>query len=588
MKKNPNLELALYGLAFALALIFRFYQLGAAPLSDGEASFAIQAYNLAHGGSVTLGAQPGYILLTSLLFAIIRDSSFLARLLPALAGSLIIWLPYCFRSWMGDSEWLHRAGLVMAFGLALDPGLVSLSRQIGSPMPAVTFTLLALASLYNRRMIWLGVFAALAVLSGPAFLQGLLILAISWGLYRLIGRTQGIPQPENTDPEPEIEAAHSSSYKVSVISFGLTLLFAGTLLLRAPQGLAGLAETFPAYLKTWVTPSGVPLLRLPASLLVYQLLVVIFAIVAALRVWLGRGGEHPESRLVMMGLSLWALIAVILPLISPGRQVGDLVWALPPLWALAASEISRSFMMDEDRVTHLIAAGLGGLLFIFGVIGWFNLLDIGRYQSDVRIYWVVIFGAFLLGVVAVLLVIAGWSARAAQLGVVWSLCVLLGLFLIANSWGMAIVRHNGAQELWNVAPTAGQQAELMTTLTDLSARNTGLRDQLEVVDLTGSPALHWVTRNFPYARYETSLPSTESPAVVFTLKSAAEPTLAQKYRGQDFVWQQYPGWQGVLPPDFINWLAFRQAPLTQDQVILWARTDLFPGGASETTGSTTP
>ena len=30
-------------------------------------------------------------------------------------------------------------------------------------------------------------------------------------------------------------------------------------------------------------------------------------------------------------------------------------------------------------------------------ISWFNLLPIGRFQVDVRIYWVIIIGAFLLG-----------------------------------------------------------------------------------------------------------------------------------------------------------------------------------------------
>ncbi len=588
MKKNHSLELALYGLAFALALIFRFYQLGAAPLSEAESTFALQAFNLAHSGSVVLGPQPGYILLTSLLFTIIRDSNFLARFVPAFAGSLVVWLPYFFRRWMGESEWLHRAGIVMAFGLALDPGLVSVSRQVGSPMPAVAFTLLALASLYNRRAIWLGILAALAILSGPAILQGLLVLAVSWGLYRLLARDREEPPIEETEAKTEPGAQPAPIYRVSLIAFLLTLLLAGTLLLRAPQGVAGLADTLSAYLNTWFHPSGVPILRIPSSLLVYQLLAVIFAVVASVRVWLVGNCENQGPHLVLSGMSLWALVAILLPLIYPGRQVSDLAWALIPLWALAASEISRSFFFEDERITHLIGAGLAGLLCIFGVIGWFDLLDIGRNRGDARIYWVVIIGALLLGLVAVLLVIAGWSYRAARLGIVWSLCVLLGLFLIANSWGMSIVRQNSAQDLWSTSPTSGQQDEFMATLTQFSEWNTGLRDQLEVVDLTGLQAVHWVLRDFPYARYATSLSSSTSPAVFITLKSAEQPALAQKYRGQDFVWRLYPGWLGALPPGFINWLAFRQAPLAQDQVILWARTDIFPGGASGTTGNTSP
>ena len=189
-----TLELCLFWLAFLLALGMRFFQLGAAPLSDIEAGWAIQALGLAHAGAGSLGAQPAYILLTSQLFSVFGDTNFLARLFPALAGSLIVWVPCFFRRWMGEVNGLHWAGVVMAFGLAIDPGLVSLSRQAGSLMPAMAFTLLALAALYNRRMVWTGIFVGLALLSGPAFLQGLLILGVSWGLYRLVSRQYLQPQ----------------------------------------------------------------------------------------------------------------------------------------------------------------------------------------------------------------------------------------------------------------------------------------------------------------------------------------------------------------------------------------------------------
>jgi hypothetical protein len=273
--------------------------------------------------------------------------------------------------------------------------------------------------------------------------------------------------------------------------------------------------------------------------------------------------------------------------------VADMAWALIPLWALAAMEISRSFLADEDTVTRLVAAGLALLLFVLAVVGWINLLSIGRYQVSVVVYWAIIFGALLLGVIAVLLVAATWSTLAARLGVVWALCVVLGLQLFSNSWGMAILRPTGAQELW-ISPASTAQADpLRATLSDLSRWNTGLSDQLEIVALVDSPsqqwtALKWELRNFPNLRFKLALSSTESPPVVITMKGAEVPSLAEKYRGQDFVWTLYPGWQGVFPPGFINWLAFRQAPLGQEQIILWARTDIFPGGAPGASESSAP
>ncbi len=588
MKANKTTtEHALYWLAFLLALGLRLYQLGAGALSEVEAGWALPALGLARGGLVDLGAQPLYILFTSLLFSLIKDTNFVARFLPAMLGSLLIWVPLCFRRQMGDSSWLHRAGVVMAFGLALDPGLVSLSRQAGSLMPALVFTLFALASVYNRRMVLAGICTGLALLSGVAFLQGLLILGITWGLYILIGRILVESQPVEDSSGSTTEAIPAASIRAGGVAFLLTVVFAGTLLFRHPQGLGALADTIPAYVNAWVSSSGIPILRLPASLLVYQLIVVIFAVVAALRAWLGQW-EDQQARLLMVGLSIWAVVALIVPLLYAGRQVGDMAWALIPMWALASSEISRAFLAEEDQNTRLVGGGLALLLCIFAIISWFNLLAIGRYAGDVRIYWVIIIGAFLLGLVAVILVLAGWSAEGAKLGVIWSLCILLGLFLVANTWGMTIVRQNGAQEMWGVAPSTGQVEQLMTTLSDLSSWNTGLRDQLEVVALPDSATLKWALRDYPYARFESSLSTTGSPPVVITLKGSEEPSLAQNYRGQDFVWLRNPGWQGIFPPEFINWLAFRKAPLSEEQIILWARTDIFPGGGSESTGNAVP
>lgn len=294
-------------------------------------------------------------------------------------------------------------------------------------------------------------------------------------------------------------------------------------------------------------------------------------------------------RQIVAGLSIWTVVALVIPLLYAGRQVGDMAWALIPLWALTAIEISRLWTTHyEDTLTRLIAAGFAALLFVLAVVCWINLLAIGRYQVNVIFYWAIILVAFVLGIIALLLVAAANSTSAARLGVVLALCVVLGLWMLSNTWGMAITRHNGAQDLWPRQPSTGQADQFRLTLSDLSKWNTGLKDQLEIVSLVDSPALQWELRHFPAAHFDDTLSPVDSPPVVITLKTAEPPGLAEKYRGQDFIWRQYPGWQGVFPPNIINWLAFRQPPLIQDQVILWARTDIFPGGTISNSGSTAP
>jgi hypothetical protein len=356
---------------------------------------------------------------------------------------------------------------------------------------------------------------------------------------------------------------------------------AGTLFMRAPQGLAALADSLSAYLNSWVVPSGIPALRLPVSLLIYQLVVLIFAIATIARIWFGKRQDQP-LRLLAAGMGLWSLVAIVLPLIYSGRQVADMAWALIPLWVLASLEIGRSLHAAESRVANIAAICLAVLLFLLAVIGWMNILAINRDPSRTLLYVAIILGAFLLGMIAVLLVAAGWSTRAALIGMVAALSFSFGLQIISNTVVMTLVHQNDARELWSPASTTAQADLLLASLADLSSWNTGLRDQLEIVAVDAPASLQWALRDFPHARFSTALSSTASPPVVITLKGAEEPSLAEKYRGEDFVWAQSPAWPGAYPPDFINWLTSRSAPLAQTQVILWARADIFPGGTSGT------
>jgi hypothetical protein len=450
-------------------------------------------------------------------------------------------------------------------------------------MPALAFSLLFLASLYNKRMAWAGIFAGMALLSGPATLQGALILLVSWGVYRLLPHQASPLQADDHEQDTPPEGFSAGSLRVAGLSFVLTILFAGTLFFQVPQGLGGLADTLSAFLKIWLTPSGILVFFLPASLAVYQPLVLIFAVYAMIQAW-RNAVDDSAVRQRIFGLGLWALVGMVIPLLYYGRQVGDMAWALIPLWALAALAISRSLLEVVDVTTRVVALCLSLLLVVLAVVGWFNLLSIGRYQANVGIYWAIIIGAFLLGLIAVLLASAGWSSTAAKRGVIWSLCLIMGLQLFSSTWGMVIVRQNNAQELWASPPTTSKTDLLLSTLTDLSSWNTGLRDQLEIVSLADSAALNWAVRDFPNARFQSTLSSTESPPVVITLKGSDEPQLADKYRGQDFIWRLDMGNQ----TNIINWLVFRQVPLNYDQIILWARADLFPNGSVPAQGNVAP
>jgi len=91
--RKINFEHGLYLVAFLLALMVRFLNLGTMALPDAEANWALQAMQAAHASPLQAnfawGTQPGYVILTGVTFALFGASNGLARLWPALAGSLL-------------------------------------------------------------------------------------------------------------------------------------------------------------------------------------------------------------------------------------------------------------------------------------------------------------------------------------------------------------------------------------------------------------------------------------------------------------------------------------------------------------------
>ena len=187
----------LYAFAFLLALALRLTQVGAMPLTDAEAAPALQALHISQGAKPPLSPHPFYILSTSVLFFLYGGgTNFLARLMPALIGSLLVFAPLLFNERLTLRP---RPSLILAFFIALDPGLTALSRQAASPIFAIAFLLFAWAFINKNKPSLGGFFAALALLSGPSIWYGLLGLGITWAI------NQGLQSRRSSKPAPELE-----------------------------------------------------------------------------------------------------------------------------------------------------------------------------------------------------------------------------------------------------------------------------------------------------------------------------------------------------------------------------------------------
>ena len=586
--KHENI---LYALTFLIAFALRFIHLGALPLSDAEAEWALQALRVVEGTRPLLGPQPGYILPTSVLFFFFGTSNFLARFLPALTGSALVFFPYLFRERLKPVP-----ALLLAFFLALDPGLVSLSRQAGSLILALTFVLLSWAFWWNERPRWAGVFGGLALLSGPSVWMGLLGLALAWVLRYAIERppAQADGEKENEGGEPSskddagegAERIRGKTLKDALIFGGGTILLVGTMFFLSPNGLSAWLKGLPVYLAGWLRPSGVPAGRLFFAVLVYEPLAVLFGLIGVIRGWW-------QGRRSSMLLSLWLLVSLLLVAFYPARQVGDLAWVLVPLWALAALELSKHMRIFD--VERREVGGVVFLLLLLSIFSWLNFTAIaldpqnpvnstsniiqvgGRvlFENFPPTRYILLFSILLLMLVSMLMVALGWSARTARLGSVWGLTIALGIYSLGATFGATGLRTPEGWELWWPDRQPVQADLLLMTVDDQSEWSTGDKTSQAVTiwDIE-SPALEWLLRDRE-VDVATALDMQNAPAIIVSQAGVESPNLPIAYRGQDFNWRKNPSWEILNGYSWIKWSVFRNLPYDTETVILWVRNDLF-------------
>ncbi len=279
LKKPFTLENALYALALLIALGIRFVNLGLLTLTDYEAKFALEALQISNGVPGVLASNPAYTHLTTMLFFILGGADFWARFWPALAGAGLVLAAWFLRSHIG-----RMPAIVLAFGLALDPGLNAISRLAGGPMLAISFLVLAGVLWLARYPIPAGIFFALGLLSGPGAWFGLVTVLLAWGLFRSI---PGKFFRETFTGEVETKSDDSFKPGAMLKEAGLwgvgALLLLGSLMMISPQGLAAMVRSVLEYAAGWWHPSGIPFWRVLLALPGYELLPLFFGIIHLVR-----------------------------------------------------------------------------------------------------------------------------------------------------------------------------------------------------------------------------------------------------------------------------------------------------------------
>jgi hypothetical protein len=575
-------EALLYALTFLAALFVRFIQLGGMPLTDAEAAPALQALRISQGENPALSPHPLYILSTSVLFLLFGGgTNFLARLIPALIGGFLVLAPRLF-----DDRLKPRPSLILAIFLALDPGLVAISRQAASPILAMAFLVFTIGFINKNKPQPAAITAALALLSGPSVWFGLLVFIIAFPISRLLTLRKESEEASNEKREPSDNSPTnflssfffpSSSFSLHPSSlrqppgqaFLLTFLLAGTLFFTVPGGLGAAFSSIPAFIDEWRTTSEITRGMVSLSLLIYQPFAFLLSVIALVRGW-------TNNLRRMMVLSVWILVSLLLVVFPPARHMAHLAWMLIPLDALASLELARHLAVypDERRET----AGVVLLTLFIWVFAWIglagiNFLPVGTPDYQLRAGMLV--GSLLLLVVSLLLVAAGWSIRIARIGGIWGMAIGLGALSLSGMFGSAGLRGINSPEMWWLPGVPLQAGLVRDTVSQVSELGRG-NDHVASVAILGlnSPALEWALRENPVQVID-SIDPVNAPDFVITPYQTNLPSLTSAYRGQDFIWRQTPIWGYADAAAWFRWVSLREMPQSRELIILWAKSELF-------------
>ncbi len=229
------------------ATFLRFDGLGERPIHADEATGArIAAYRMENGGT---GFDPThYHGPTQSLFAMTichwrGENSWremtkgTLRILPAIAGSLLVLLPFFWRKRIGDASALLAAAL-----LACSPLLIYYSRMFIHEMLLTLFGLAAMLSLaYRTPAIFTGAFVGLMFATKETFLISLMAWSAA-GFFLLF--ENGVPHRASLHA---LWVQHRASFALAASSALLTAAFFYTDAFREPRGMLDSIRTFFIY-----------------------------------------------------------------------------------------------------------------------------------------------------------------------------------------------------------------------------------------------------------------------------------------------------------------------------------------------------
>lgn len=540
-------------LAFLVGLGLRLWRLGSMRFTLAEAQIAQSTWQMALGKAAELPGNMSYARLSALLFTVFEPTFFFARLMTALFGSSLILVPWFWRDRIGKTT-----ALVLAFGLAVDPILLSFSRQIVTPIFVVAGLSWAATALKFKRPVLAGAFLAVAFLGGYSF----------W-MVALIGSVAYLVLPKNETQSVDLTPFRSKSFLLPFLtSFAISLVVISSAFLLHTEGLGGIAAGLVDFVHIFANAYDLQVYQPIIIAIAYSILPLIFSfwsLVDDLR------AKQPIRNLpFLIGWGLSLLLCVLL-----GRQdLGMLVFAAVFAWMGAASHIAR-IIETKSQAREVV---FGVLVFQVVILGYVlmvsrRLISVPSNTQDFRFAALAVLAGVLLLVITTILVGMGWSREVSRQAFQKSLLIML----IVLTLGLGLRSIRSQQDSTTLSMLAGPillPNNDVESIVDEIDRE-GRADKTEITYYLGDleQQFSWFFRN----QVDWESAQNVLQADLMLSESAQDFSAADTYRGRNVELFRRIDQQVVKPVDFLKTLLGEPLPMVSQIGVLWVRLNLFTG-----------
>jgi len=587
-----------YMIAGLLAAALRFAQLGLRPLNEAEAVQALAALRFADGTlqSAPAGTIPGLFTGNVLAFTLAGTGDAVARWLPALAGVILVLLPYGLRHRLG-----RGGALAASFLLALSPSALYFSRNLDGAIVVAACGLALVVGLVNvidrRRPGFLYLAAGalgLGVSAGPGIYTILLIVALFVAFLYLRERRgeqgDGGTVPVAWAEWKEEKGLLARAGGVLLATFGLAAM---TFMLQ-PSGVGHAADLLGDWAKSFLPESGGQPAIYPLLLLLrYELLIVVLGLVEIVR-WLVSRRTRPEDAVeaepsfpLTALLVFWALAALLVIVVSGHRPAGNILLVVVPLALLAGKGVERAWrwipwprLWLEIGVVVLAALGVSVFLYLqiaaYLEVGGTSVASFVGITFSAGVAYLILAGVALVALVLLWLGAWIWRGRSLLLGGGWlAVLLLLGLWCVKAMWGPAFARASDPRELMIMQTTAPDVHRFVDGVHALSRDTSGDATTLAVtVDARTGPVVEWYLRDFGQQQVVEELSGEPGTAAAVSL-AAQDLPIGETFRGQGFPLRTHWLPWGLRGNALVNWLLFNEAgePVIDQEVVLWVMSN---------------